>query len=114
MCIRDRFNSKGTTKEEKMYCGGLLAVDQATPYVFVHCQRKLTTHETLRSKKQYERHCRDHGFINQKYLSDKGSAFFSKEFSEHLKELKQIIRFAGVGSHLIIRMVILSATLVLS
>ena len=98
--VRGRlFNSRGKTREENMYCGGLLAVDQASNYVFVYCQRKLTTHETLRAKEQYERHCRDHGVINQKYLSDKGSAFTSKEFTEHLKELRQIIRFAGVGSH---------------
>ena len=79
------FHYKGKTKEENMYCGGLIAVDQASNYVFIECQKRLTSHETLIAKENYEKHCKDHGVIPQKYLSDKGSAFTSKDFSEHLK-----------------------------
>lgn len=43
--------------------------------------------------------CADHGVIPQKYLSDNGLAFSSKEFSTHLQKFRQIIRFAGVGAH---------------
>ena len=77
--VRERlFNSKGKTQEDNMYCGGLLVVDQASNYVFVHCQKKLTSYETLQGKENYERHCRDHGVISQRYLSDKGTEFTSK------------------------------------
>ena len=93
------FSSKGKTKEENMFSGGLIAVDQASNYVYVHCLKKLTTHETLDAKEDLEKHCRDNGVVIQRYLTDKGSAFTSKEFTQHLQELKQIVRFAGVGAH---------------
>ena len=66
--VRGRlFHSKGKTKEENMYCGGLIAVDQSSNYVFIECQKRLTSHETLIAKENYEKHCKDHGVIPQKY-----------------------------------------------
>ena len=32
-------------------------------------------------------------------MTDAGGAFISKDFTKHLMELKQEIRFAGVGAH---------------
>eukprot|EP00972_Heterocapsa_arctica_P090855 13406223-Heterocapsa_arctica.AAC.1 len=48
---------------------------------------------------EYEKHCRDTGVIPQKFISDNGTSFASKEFSEHLSSFYQISRFAGVGAH---------------
>jgi transposase InsO family protein len=39
------------------------------------------------------------GVVVQKYMSDNGSAFTSKEFSEHLTEFAQVSKLAGVGAH---------------
>ena len=49
------FHSKGKT----------IAVDQASNYVFIECQKRLTSHETLIAKENYEKHCKDHGVIPQ-------------------------------------------------
>ena len=98
--VRGRlFNSRGKTKEDDMYEGGLIAVDQASNYVYVGFQQDLNSHQTLLCKEAFERECRDHGVIVQKYLSDRGTAFTSKQFSDHLANLEQVIRFAGVGTH---------------
>ena len=49
--VRGRlFNSKGKTREENMYSGGLMVVDQATNHVFVHFQTRLTSQETLEQR----------------------------------------------------------------
>ena len=75
------FNSIGKTAEENMYCGGLMAVDHASNYIFVQCQKKFTAQETVDAKETFEMHSRDMGVIVQGYLSDKGTAFTSKEFT---------------------------------
>ena len=66
---------------------------------FVHFQKRLTSQETLEGKEEYERYCLDNGVLSQKYLTDTGSAFTSNDFTKHLLELKQEIRFTGVGAH---------------
>ena len=93
------FTSRGKTKDEDMYTGGMIAVDQASNYIFVGFQKHLNSHETLIAKEKFEREAKDQGVIVQKYLTDKGKAFTSKDFSEHLSQLEQIVRFAGVGAH---------------
>ena len=37
--------------------------------------------------------------VPQKYMSDNGRAFTSKQFTEHLSDFHQISKFAGVGAH---------------
>ena len=37
-----------------------------------------------------ERQCRDVGVVVQKYMSDNGKAFTSKEFQEHLSHYQQV------------------------
>ena len=62
-------------------------------------QKRFSSQETIQGKENYERYCLSNGVISKKYLSDKGTAFTSKEFDNHLMDLKQEIRFAGVGAH---------------
>ena len=82
-----------------MYCGGLMVVDHATNNVFVYFQKRFTSQETLEGKEAYEKYCLTNGVVSQKYLTDAGAAFTSKDFSKHLAELKQEICFAGIGAH---------------
>ena len=93
------FNSRGRNKEDNMYCGGLIIVDHSTNHVFVHFQKRLTSQETLDGKEEYERYCLSIGVLSQKYLTDAGGAFISKDFTKHLMKSKQEICFAGVGAH---------------
>ena len=93
------FTSRGKTSDSSMYSGGCIFVDHASGYIHVEFQSVMSSHATIESKLEYENICRDHGVIPQKYLSDNGTAFASKEFTEHLNEFKQTNRFAGVGAH---------------
>ena len=51
-----------------MYCGGLIAVDHATNYVFVSCQKKFSAQETIDAKEEFELHSRNMGVIVKGYL----------------------------------------------
>ena len=93
------WTSRGKSKSEDLYHGGALFVDQASKYIHVENQVSLSTHATLISKLNFERMCADVGVVVQKYLSDGGSCFTSKEFNRHLSIFRQIIRFAGAGAH---------------
>ena len=93
------FSSRGKTKQEHMFCGGLLAIDHASNYIFVKCMKKFSAQETLQAKEEFELNCRNMGVIVQGYLTDKGPAFASKDFITHVDSLLQKIRFAGVGAH---------------
>ena len=81
------------------YVGGCIFIDHASSYIHIEFQPSLSTHETLRGKLSFERHCRDVGVVVQKYMSDNGRAFTSKEFQEHLSDYQQVSKFAGVGAH---------------
>ena len=84
---------------EDRYVGGCIFVDHASSYIHVELQSSLSSHETLRAKLNYERLCRDAGVVPQTYMSDNGSAFKSRDFTEHLSNFHQISKFAGVGAH---------------
>ena len=84
---------------EDRYIGGCIFVDHASSYIHVEFQSSLSSHETLAAKLEYERLCRDVGVIPQKYMSDNGTSFTSKAFTEHLKTFFQTSKFAGVGAH---------------
>ena len=98
-CKGRLFSSRGRTKEDSMFCGGLIAVDQASNYVFVKCQKKFSAQETVDAKEEFELHSRDMGVVVKGYLTDKGSSFAFKDFLSHVDSLVQNIRFAGVGAH---------------
>ena len=74
-------------------------VDHATGHLHVEFQTHLNSHKTLKAKRKYELLCREQGVIPQAYQSDNGSAFASRDFTEHLTTFQQVIRFAGVGAH---------------
>ena len=82
-----------------MYCGGCIFVDHASGHIHVVNQTSLSSHQTLRAKEEFELMCRDHGVVPQRYLSDNGKAFTSKEFHAGLQIFSQSIRYAGVGAH---------------
>jgi hypothetical protein len=57
-------------------------------------------HETMKSKLKYEKFCRDHGVVPQeKFHTDRGSAFTSEELHQHLQAFHQGITYAGTGAH---------------
>ena len=82
-----------------MYCGGAIFIDQSSGHIHVEHQTTLSTHATLRAKEKFEAMCRDVGVIPQKYLSDNGTAFTSRQYRDHLMTFAQIQRFAGTGAH---------------
>ena len=82
-----------------MYTGGALFIDHASNFVDVQFQRHLNSHETRDSKERFELMCREFGVIPVEYLSDNGSSFTSRDFTEMLATFHQIIRFAGAGAH---------------
>ena len=84
---------------ENKFIGGCIFVDHASQYTHVELQSTLSSHETLRAKLAYERHCRDYGVMPQTYMSDNGKAFTSRDFVDHLSKFYQISKFAGVGAH---------------
>ncbi len=93
------WTSRGQTSDKDMYHGGALFVDQASKYVHVEPQVSLSTHATIHAKLNFEKFCSDIGVIVQKYITDGGSCFTSKDFAKHLSVFRQIIRFAGAGAH---------------
>ena len=92
-------NTFGKEDDTKKFSGGCIFVDHATGYIFTAMQTHLNTHETLKAKEAFERHCRDFGVVIQTYLSDNGSSFSSKEYQTKMEQFQQIQRFAGVGAH---------------
>ena len=84
---------------EDRYMGGCIFVDHASGYIHVEFQSSLSSHETLNAKLNFERECRDVGVVPQTYMSDNGSSFTSREFTDHLTKFFQISKFAGVGAH---------------
>jgi hypothetical protein len=93
------FTSRGKTPDHEMYTGGALFIDHASNFVDVQFQRHLNSHETRDSKERFELMCREFGVIPVEYLSDNGSSFTSRDFTEMLATFHQIIRFAGAGAH---------------
>ena len=93
------FESRGRGSQHSMYLGGCIFVDSASNFVDVQLQTHLNTHSTLKAKQAFEEMCAGHGVIPQTYLSDNGTPFTSRAFTEELQKFSQIIRFAGVGAH---------------
>ena len=93
------FSSAGKSLNSEMFCGGCLFIDQASNFVHVEFQKHLNSHETLKAKQSFELMAMDHGVVPQSYLSDNAGCFTSKEFTERLGTLKQVIKYAGVGAH---------------
>ena len=93
------FSSYGRTSDSNLYCGGCIFVDHASGFIHTEMQKSLSSHETLRAKVSFEEICRDSGIVIQSFVSDNGSAFTSKNFTDHLSTFRQVQRYAGVGAH---------------
>ena len=91
------FTSKGKSKDDDMYSGCAIFVDQASGHIHIEFQTTMLSHATLIAKESFESTCRYYGVVPQSYLSDNGSAFTSANY--HLMQFTQIQRFAGVGAH---------------
>ncbi|KAL7578661.1 hypothetical protein ACA910_009803 [Epithemia clementina (nom. ined.)] len=91
--------SFGKTNPKDMYDGGCIFVDHVSGYTHIPMQAHLNTHETLKSKENFELLCQNVGVVPQEYLTDNGSAFKSRDYTASLVEFKQIYRFAGTGTH---------------
>ena len=93
-------NTYGKESNDKRYKGGCIFVDHATGTVFVGLQSKLNSHETLFAKELFEKvFCDGYGVVVQRYLSDNGTAFTSKNYSQHLENFHQTIHHSSVGAH---------------
>ena len=98
--IRGRlFSGYNKGSEEQRYCGGCIFVDHSSGYIHIEFQNSLSSHETLRAKLSFEKICRDFGVVVKTYMSDNGTAFTSKDFTNHLSQYHQISKLAGVGAH---------------
>ena len=98
--VRGRlFKGYNKGRIEDRYIGGCIFVDHSSSYIHIEFQSSLSSHETLSAKMEFEKHCRDVGVVPQKYMSDNGRSFASREFTEHLSNFYQISKFAGVGAH---------------
>jgi hypothetical protein len=73
----------------KIYIVEVVFFDHASGFVSVEFQSSLSSHATLASKVSFEQMCHDYGVMPQKYLSDNGGAFTSKEYSDHLSAFHQ-------------------------
>ena len=85
--------------DDSRYVGGCIFVDHSSNYTHIEFQSSLSSHDTLRAKHSFEKVCRDYGVVPKTYMSDNGSAFTSRDFTEHLSDYHQISKFAGVGAH---------------
>jgi hypothetical protein len=97
--VRGRLpNTKGKEKERDRYCGGLIAVDHASGYIYVNCQVSLRAGDTIDSKKRFEIFAKKNGVKIKKYHADNGT-FNSEAFRTELANLEQELDFSGVGAH---------------
>ena len=93
------YEGYGKGHNTTMFKGSAIFVDNATGYTYVHHQKSLNTHDTLRGKEAFEADCRDLGVIIQKYRRDNAAVFHSHEYKRHLEKFDQTQKFAGVGQH---------------
>ena len=93
------FSGYDKGSDDNRHVGGCIFIDHASSYIHIEFQSSLSTHETLRAKLAFEQQCRDVGVVVQKYMSDNGTAFTSKDFTDHLTYFQQVSKFAGVGAH---------------
>lgn len=85
--------------DDSRYCGGCIFVDHASSLIHIEFQSSLSSHDTLRAKVAFEQMCRDSGVVVKKYMSDNGTAFTAKDYTDHLADYHQISKLAGVGAH---------------
>ena len=91
-------HTKGKEPKKLQRTGGTIFVDNATGMVFIGHQVSLTVAETIKTKKQFEQFCKNHGVSVKSYRAD-NVPFGTKEFRAELEKGDQTIDFSGVGAH---------------
>ena len=71
------WGSHGKTKEENMFCGGMIFVDHASGLIQVEHQVSLGTMDTLIAKCSFKKMALQHGMMIQNYHGDNRAAFTS-------------------------------------
>ena len=92
------YTSKGLTREDTMYSGGVVFVDHASSYVHVEPVVNFTATEALRAKREFEREMESMGVTVVKYHTDNG-VFTAREYQDKLAELHQDMTLSGTGAH---------------
>ena len=93
------FSGFNRGSDANKFIGGCIFVDHSSSYIHIEFQDSLSSHDTLRAKMAFEKMGRDQGVTMQRYMSDNGTAFTSRDFTEHLSSYHQVSKFAGVGAH---------------
>ena len=80
----------GKEKPSKKFTGGTLFVDHSTSYVYIEHQVSTGARETVRSKRRFERHCKDMGHPIKSYRAD-NHPFRSEVFKGEIENCHQTI-----------------------
>ena len=91
-------NTKGKEKKKHQCTGGTVMVDSASSLVHLDHQVSLTTSETIKTKKKFERFAKECGVKVLSYRAD-NQPFASNEFKAEIEQNNQTISFSGVGAH---------------
>ena len=92
------FQTRGSTSLDKQYKGGCMFIDHATKYIFADLHIHQNSAETILAKLQFEKHLFEYGVVALNYHADNG-IFSSRDFTKHIDDSHQQIRFSGVGGH---------------
>ena len=80
------------------YMAATIFVDHFSRLSFVHLQRSLTSDDTVKAKRAFERYCESHGVKVMHYHADNGR-FADTLFLQDIAEQRQRISYCGVNAH---------------
>jgi hypothetical protein len=80
------------------YRGATVYVDHYSRVSFIYLQRRLTSEETVRGKKAFERYCDARGVSVKHYHADNGR-FTENLFIKRASSNNQSITYCGVNAH---------------
>ena len=83
---------------KKRYRYETVFVDHFLDLKYIHCMSKITSEETLYTKKSFERHADVFNVRVEHYHCDNGQ-FAENVFIQHCKEMGQGITYCGVNAH---------------
>ena len=92
------FSSRGRDRDDRMYKGGVIFVDQYSGYVHVVPVVNFTAGEAIRAKREFEAELESMGVTVTHYHSDNG-VFTAAEFQDELVRVGQVLTLSGVGAH---------------
>ena len=80
------------------YNAATIFVDHYSRYTYVHLQQTLSSEDTVRAKRAYERHCDLQNVKVMHYHADNGR-FADNLFLKDIAEQKQRVTYCGVNAH---------------